>query len=156
MKGSAKVIKALNGLLSWELAAMDQYFIHARMYDDWGLQALYERINHEFDDEKGHASALIERILFLEGTPDMVTRQPIKIGKDVPEMLASDLNVECLVNKELKDAIKLCEQEQDYQSREILEELLADTEVDHTWWLEKQLGLIDKVGLKNYLQSQMS
>ncbi len=156
MKGNDKVIDALNGLLSFELAAMDQYFIHSRMYDDWGLHKLYERINHEFDDEKAHAAALIERILFLEGTPDMVTREPINVGKTVPEMLQSDLDVELAVDAALKEAIKLCEDSQDYVSREILEKLLDDTEVDHTWWLEKQLGLIDKIGLPNYLQSQMS
>jgi bacterioferritin len=155
MKGSTKVIKVLNGLLGWELAAMDQYFIHSRMYDDWGISKLFERIDHEFDDEKGHAAALIERMLFLEGTPDMVTRAEINIGKDVPEMLQSDLNVEYAVARELKAGIKICEEEQDYQSREILEKLLEDTEVDHAWWLEKQLGLIQKIGLQNYIQSQM-
>ncbi|TDG15441.1 bacterioferritin [Seongchinamella unica] len=155
MKGSDKVIAELNGLLAWELGAMDQYFIHAEMYADWGLNKLHERIAHEFEDEKGHAKALIERMLFLEGTPDMVTRPPIQVGKDVPEMLQNDLNVELAVDKALKDAIKVCEAEQDYHSREVLERLLEDTEVDHTWWLEKQLGLIEKVGLPNYLQSQM-
>lgn len=155
MKGSAKIIDALNGLLAWELAAMDQYFIHSRMYDDWGLSKLYERIDHEFDDEKGHAAALIERILFLEGTPDMVSRKTINIGKDVPSMLQSDLDVEYGVDNELKNVIKLCEDEKDYQTREILEKLLEDTEQDHAYWLEKQLGLIDKIGLQNYLQSQM-
>ncbi len=155
MQGNDKVIEALNGLLSFELAAMDQYFIHARMYDDWGLHKLYERIDHEFDDEKAHAAALIERILFLEGTPDMVTREPINVGKTVPDMLQSDLDVELAVDAALKDAIKLCEDVQDYVSRDILQKLLEDTEVDHTWWLEKQLGLIDKVGLQNYLQAQM-
>ncbi len=155
MKGNDKVISALNGLLGWELAAMDQYFIHSRMYDDWGLSKLFERIDHEFDDEKGHAAALIERILFLEGTPDMVTRPTINVGKDVPAMLQSDLDVELAVDKALKDAIKICEDEQDYVSREILEKLIEDTEVDHAWWLEKQLGLIQKIGLQNYIQSQM-
>ena len=155
MQGSDRVIAELNGLLAWELAAMDQYFIHAEMYGDWGLHKLYERISHEFEDEKGHAKALIERMLFLEGMPDMVTRPPLQVGRDVPEMLQNDLNVELAVDKALKDAIKVCEEEQDYHSREVLEKLLEDTEVDHTWWLEKQLGLIDKVGLQNYLQSQM-
>jgi bacterioferritin len=155
MKGNDNVIKALNGLLSFELAAMDQYFIHSRMYDDWGISKLFERIDHEFDDEKGHAAALIERILFLEGTPDMITRAPINIGKTVPEMLQSDLDVEYAVDQALKDAIKICEDAQDYQTRTILEKLLEDTEVDHAWWLEKQLGLIDKIGLQNYIQSQM-
>jgi bacterioferritin len=155
MKGNQRVIDALNSLLALELAAMDQYFIHSRMYDDWGLQKLFERIDHEFDDEKGHAAALIERMLFLEGTPDMTKRDGFQVGTDVPSMLESDLRVEYEVAQRLKDTIKLCEDEQDYQSREILEKLLEDTEVDHAYWLEKQLGLIDKIGLPNYLQSQM-
>lgn len=155
MKGHKSVIKALNDLLSYELAAMDQYFIHSRMYDDWGLHKLHERIAHEFEDEKGHASALIERILFLEGSPDMVTREPIKVGKNVPEMLQSDLYIEIAVGDALKETIKLCESVKDYNTREMLEKLLEDTEVDHRWWLEKQLGLIKLVGLQNYLQSQM-
>lgn len=154
MKGNTKVIAALNKLLANELAAMDQYFIHSRMYQDWGLNKLYERIDHEFDDEKGHASKLIERILFLEGTPDMSTRDPINVGKDVPAMLQSDLDVEYKVAGMLKDTIALCEKEQDYVTREMLETLLDDTEVDHAYWLEKQLGLIKMLGLQNYLQSQ--
>jgi len=155
MKGNQRVIDALNGLLALELAAMDQYFIHSRMYDDWGLQKLFERIDHEFDDEKGHAAALIERMLFLEGTPDMTKRDGFKVGTDVPSMLESDLRVEYEVGDKLKAAIKVCEEEQDYVSREILEKLLDDTEVDHAYWLEKQLGLIKKIGLQNYLQFQM-
>lgn len=155
MKGNQKVIAALNTLLASELAAMDQYFIHSAMYEDWGLNKLHERIAHEFEDEKGHASLLIGRILFLEGTPDMVTRDAINIGSDVPTMLQSDLDIEYGVTKSLKDAIALCEQEQDYQTREILEKLLEDTEEDHAYWLEQQLGLIGKIGLPNYLQSQM-
>jgi bacterioferritin len=155
MKGNEQVIAALNNLLASELAAMDQYFIHSRMYQDWGLNKLYERIDHEFDDEKGHASKLIERILFLEGVPDMKTRDPINIGSDVPSMLKSDLDIEYAVDKTLKEAIALCEQESDYVSREMLEELLDDTEMDHAYWLEQQLGLIERVGLQNYLQAQM-
>ncbi|RWX55501.1 bacterioferritin [Photobacterium chitinilyticum] len=155
MKGNTKIIGTLNSLLAGELTAMDQYFIHSRMYQDWGLEKLYERIDHEFDDEKGHASSLIERILFLEGTPDITKREDLQIGKDVPEMLANDLQLEYSVDKALKAAIKVCEEEQDYQSREILEVMLADTEEDHAYWLEKQLGLIKKIGLQNYLQSQM-
>lgn len=155
MKGNSNVIAALNGLLGSELAAMDQYFLHSRMYDDWGLGKLHERIAHEFDDEKEHASKLIERILFLEGVPDMGSRGAINIGKDVPSMLQSDLDLEYAVAKDLKDAIALCEQEQDYQTREILETLLEDTEEDHAYWLEKQLGLIQRIGLANYQQSMM-
>ncbi len=155
MKGQPDVIAALNRLLASELSAMDQYFTHSEMYRNWGLEKLYERIHHEFDDEKGHATALIERILFLEGTPDLVTRDPIHIGADVPAMLQSDLQLEYDVATALRKVIALCEQHQDYQTREILEKLLDDTEDDHAYWLEKQLRLIDLIGLPNYLQSQM-
>ena len=155
MKGNKKVIDSLNKLLAGELTAMDQYFTHSRMFDDWGLSKLYERIDHEMDDEKGHADALIKRILFLEGTPEIGNRAPLNIGHDVPEMLSNDLDLEKQVVADLREAIALCENEQDYQSREILEVMLADTEEDHAYWLEKQLGLIDKIGLQNYLQSQM-
>ena len=155
MKGKQNVIDALNKLLASELAAMDQYFIHSEMYADWGLNKLYERIAHEFDDEKGHAQKLIQRILFLEGKPDMVTRDKINIGADVPAMLQSDLDIEYAVTNTLKDVIALCEKEQDYVTREMLESLLDDTEMDHAYWLEQQLGLIKKVGLENYIQSQI-
>ena len=156
MQGSQKVIDAMNGLLAAELAAMDQYFVHAEMYEDWGLMKLYARVAHEFDDEKGHATALIKRILFLEGTPDIVTRDPVKIGKDVPGMLRNDLDLEYAVGDSLRDAIRLCEKERDFTTRQILQQLLEDTEMDHAYWLEQQLGLIDKMGLENYLQSQMA
>lgn len=154
MKGTTQIIAELNRLLSFELAAMDQYFIHSEMYADWGLTKLHERIAHEFDDEKGHAKKLIERILFLEGRPDMITRHAINIGQDVPAMLKSDLDVEYAVTIALKDVIALCESEKDYVTRDFLVELLDDTEMDHAYWLEKQLGLINKIGLENYLQSQ--
>jgi len=155
MKGHNKIINTLNELLAGELAAMDQYFIHSRMFDDWGLSKLFERIDHEMDDEKQHADMLIKRILFLEGTPDLSNRSGLNIGKDVPGMLENDLALEKTVITDLKKAIACCEQEHDYQTREILEVMLADTEEDHAYWLEKQLGLIDKIGLQNYLQSQM-
>ena len=155
MKANASIIKALNGLLAYELAAMDQYFIHSEMYADWGLAKLHERIAHEFDDEKGHAKELIARILFLEGKPDMITRDGLNIGSDVASMLQSDLDVENAVAKALKDTIALCEAEKDFVTREILEKLLDDTEKDHAFWLEQQLGLITRIGLQNYLQSQM-
>lgn len=155
MKGNNRIIKELNYLLSFELGAMDQYFIHSEMYADWGLSKLHERIAHEFDDEKGHAQKLIARTLFLEGVPDMITRHPIKIGSDVPSMLQSDLDVEYAVADALRNTIKICEDEKDFVTRDMLVELLDDTEVDHAYWLEKQLGLIKKIGLENYLQSQM-
>lgn len=155
MKGNKKVIEALNQLLGGELTAMDQYFIHSEMYADWGLSKLHERIAHEFDDEKKHAKSLIERILFLEGKPDMVTRPAVNIGTDVKEMLANDLKLEYQVVEDLKKAIALCEKEQDYQTREILRVMLDDTEMDHAYWLEIQLGLIERIGMKNYQQSQL-
>lgn len=155
MQGSNIIIDKLNALLSFELAAMDQYFIHSEMYNDWGLNKLYERISHEFEDEKGHATKLIERILFLEGRPNMVNRDGLSIGEDVPAMLESDLRVEYAVAQALKDTISLCEKEHDYVTRDMLLVLLDDTEMDHAYWLEQQLGLIKRLGLPNYLQSQM-
>ncbi|MGO5000074.1 bacterioferritin [Oceanisphaera sp. W20_SRM_FM3] len=155
MKGNAKVIDALNDLLAGELSSMDQYFIHSRMYEDWGFQKLFERIDHEFDDEKGHASLIIQRILFLGGTPNMVNRAPLNIGKDVLSMLQSDLDLELKVIVDLRNVMALCEQVRDYQTRDMLQVLLDDTENDHTHWLEQQVGLIGKIGLQNYLQSQM-
>ena len=155
MQGKAIIIAELNKLLAGELTAIDQYFIHSRMYQDWGYNKLFERISHESDEEKQHAAWIIERILFLEGTPEMTLREPLNVGKTVPDMLKNDLQLEYNVVKNLKAAIKLCELEQDYQTREMLEKQLDDTEVDHAYWLEKQLRLIDQIGLPNYLQSQM-
>jgi bacterioferritin len=155
MKGKQVIIDGLNALLAYELAAMDQYFIHSQMYQDWGLNKLYERIAHEFDDEKGHATKLIERMLFLEGRPNLINRDGLSIGHDVPSMLESDLRVEQAVGALLKEVIALCEVEQDYVSRDMLLILLDDTEMDHAYWLEQQLGLISRLGLPNYLQSQM-
>jgi bacterioferritin len=155
MQGNQRVMAQLHKLLRGELAARDQYFTHSRMYEDWGLGKLYERINHEMEEETQHADALIKRMLFLEATPDLSQQDGLNIGSDVPSMLHSDLNLEYQVVAALKEAIAVCEAEQDYQTREILEVQLADTEEDHAYWLEKQLGLIDKIGLQNYLQSQM-
>lgn len=153
MKGKKSVIDALNSLLTGELSAADQYFIHSRMYENWGLFALFKRIEHEREEELQHAAKLIQRILFLEGTPDVGTRKGLKIGSTVPEMLASDLAYELSVVDELRRAIALAEKEHDYDTRRILVDLLEETEQDHTLWLEQQLGLIDKMGLKNYQQS---
>lgn len=155
MKGDPKVIEKLNQLLAGELTAMDQYFTHSRMYHDWGFEKLYERIDHEMTEETQHADQLIRRILFLEGTPDLSTRDPLNIGSDVQQMLENDLKLEIEVVTALKEVIAYCESVQDYQTREILEVMLEDTEEDHTYWLEQQLGLIGRIGLQNYLQSQM-
>ncbi|WP_442497441.1 bacterioferritin [Methylobacter sp. sgz302048] len=155
MKSNNQVVDRLNKLLAGELTAMDQYFIHSRMYENWGFNKLYERINHEMQDETGHADALIKRILFLEGMPNLSVRNPLAVGSTVPDMLKNDLALEMQVISALKEAIAYCESVNDYVTREILEGMLEDTEDDHTHWLEKQLGLIDRIGLQNYLQSQM-
>ena len=155
MQGNQKVIDVLNDLLAGELTAMDQYFVHSRIYEDWGLDKLFERISHEMEDETGHADLMIKRILFLQGTPNLAKREPINVGKDVEEMLKNDLALEYSVVKNLKDAIAICETEQDYETRAMLVKQLEDTEEDHTYWLEKQLGLIGRIGLPNYLQAMM-
>ncbi len=155
MQGSQVVIDHLNKQLTLELTSMDQYLAHSKMYDDWGVNKLHEKLSHEYEEELGHAKRLTERILFLEGTPDTASRNPINIGSNVKEMLEFDLAGERIVAASLTKIIGICEQEKDYVSREILEELLDDTEMDHIYWLEQHLGLIDKVGIHNYVQSQM-
>ena len=155
MKGNAKVLAHLQRLLANELAAVDQYFIHSRLYEDWGLYELHTRIDHEREEETTHADLIIKRMLFLEQIPDMTQRDGLQIGSDVPSCLASDLELEIAVDKALKEAIACCEAEQDYQTRQTLLQLLSDTEEDHIWWLEKQLSLIEKIGLSNYMQSKM-
>ena len=155
MKGDKKIIEILNDLLAGELTAVDQYLIHGEMYADMGLNELAEKSIHESDHERQHARALIQRILFLEGKPNLEKREPLKVGKTVPDMLKSDLAVEYKVDGDLKKAIAACEKAQDYVSRDMLQVQLEDTEVDHAYFLEKQLRLIDLVGLPNYLQSQM-
>jgi bacterioferritin len=153
MQGSQKVIHELNVLLTGELSASDQYFIHSRMYENWGFRKLYERLEHEREEELEHASRLIRRILFLGGVPSVAAREPLHIGATVPDMIRNDLDYELRVVKDLRKAIALCEAEQDYDSRRLLVDLLKDTEEDHTHWLEVQQNLIARIGLENYLQS---
>ncbi|MDD2885562.1 MAG: bacterioferritin [Dechloromonas sp.] len=155
MKGDKKIIDILNDLLAGELTAVDQYLIHGEMYADMGLQHLADKALHESDHERQHARALIQRILFLEGKPDLAKRDGLKIGKNVLDMLKSDLAVEYKVVGQLKKAMAACEKAQDYVSRDMLGVQLEDTEMDHAYFLEKQLKLIDLVGLENYQQSQM-
>ncbi|WP_339778985.1 bacterioferritin [uncultured Thalassospira sp.] len=152
MKGSQKVIDILNRQLTAELSAADQYNTHAEMYLDWGLHALYERMHHEKNEELDHAKRLIERILFLEGVPDTASRTPINVGQTVPEMMKNDLDHEYMVIQYLKESIKLSEAEGDYQTRNVLTQLLDDSEEDHAHWLEQQIRLIDMMGLPNYIQ----
>ncbi len=153
MKGIPSVIDRLNKLLTGELTAADQYFIHSRMYQNWGFHKLFERLEHERVEELEHAAKLIQRILFLEGVPDVASRAPLAIGSDVPSMIRNDLAYEVSVVADLKEAIGHCEQVQDYDTRRLLGELLDDTENDHTRWLEQQLFLINAMGLANYAQS---
>ena len=120
MKGNANVLTHLQKLLNSELAARDQYMAHSRMYKDWGLHELYERLNHEMEEETEHADALIERMLFLETQPDFSQQDAVKVGSNVKEMLQNDLDVEYSVGAALKEAIAVCEQEQDYDTREML------------------------------------
>lgn len=156
MKGERRIVASLNSLLAGELTAIDQYFIHSEMLANWGLHRLAERLRHEVEDERGHARALIARMLFLEGVPDMSSRAALAVGADVPHILQNDLTLELEVVKALRIAIAECERLHDYVTREMLEQLLEDTEEDHAHWLEQQLGLVRMVGLENYLQSQMS
>ena len=155
MKGDKKIIDILNSLLAGELTAVDQYLIHGEMYADMGFGQLAEKALHESDHERQHARALIQRILFLEGTPNLAKRDALKIGKNVPDMLKSDLALEYKVVGDLKKAMAACEKAQDYVSRDMLGIQLEDTEMDHAYYLEKQLKLIELIGLQNYQQSQM-
>ena len=155
MKGDKKIIEILNDLLAGELSATDQYLIHGEMYADMGLSALAEHSLHESLHEREHGRALIQRILFLEGKPNLAKRDGLNIGKDVKAMLESDLALEYNVVKHLKSAIEACEKAEDFVTREMLVAQLDDTEMDHAYWLEKQLNLIKLVGMENYCQSQM-
>lgn len=155
MQGNQAVIDYLNMLLGGELAARDQYFVHSRMYEDWGLPRLYTRIDHEMQEEATHADAILKRLLFLGAKPNMRS-DVVQIGQDVVDALQIDLALEYAVRERLAKGIALCEQHGDYVTRDILLAQMKDTEEDHTLWLEQQLGLINKIGLPNYLQSQMS
>jgi bacterioferritin len=154
MQGQPEVIECLIELLRGELAARDQYFIHSRQYEDQGLLRLFERIGHEMEEETQHADAILRRILFLGGRPDMRPHE-FTPGETVEEMLRKDLATEYRVRDSLRSAMALCERHSDFNSRDLLLAQLRDTEEDHAYWLEKQLGLIEKIGLPNYLQRKM-
>ncbi|MFK7828177.1 MAG: bacterioferritin [Congregibacter sp.] len=154
MKGDPKVIEHLNRILANELVAINQYFLHAKMYKDWGLQELADHEYHESIDEMKHADKLVERILFLEGLPNLQDLGKLMIGENTQEMLQSDLNLEHTAHADLKAAASYCESVGDYVSRD-LAVFILEAEEEHIDWLETQLGLIDRVGLQNYMQTAM-
>jgi bacterioferritin len=153
MKGDPKVISILNKVLGNELVAINQYFLHSRMYKDWGLKKLASKEYEESIDEMKHADKLIERILFLEGLPNLQDLGKLMIGENVEEMINCDLKLELQAIPDLRDGIQYCEQVRDYVSRDLLDYIL-ESEEDHVDWLETQLGLIQQMGLQNYVQSQ--
>lgn len=155
MKGDAQLIDHLNELLAHELGSSELYLAQSQFLRDWGYEKLYARIRHESDDERGHAERLIERIIFLEGTPKMFTRPPMELGSSPKEMLELDLQYEKDIAKTLNDIIAEASTKLDAVTRQILDDLLKDTEEDHIHWLESQLKLIEHVGLEKFLAEQI-
>jgi len=154
MKGDKKVIKHLNKVLANELTAINQYFLHAKMFSNWGLNKLYEKEHHESIDEMKHADRLIERILFLEGLPNLQELGKLRIGEHTREILECDLALELEALPDLREAIVYAEQVGDFVSRELFEGILASEE-EHVDWIETQLGLIVRIGEENYQQSMI-
>ena len=155
MKGDPKVIQCLNDVLTAELTAINQYFLHARMCKSWGYEKLGNHIYKESIDEMKHAQSLIDRILFLEGLPNVQKLGTLHIGETVEEQLKSDLQLEMVAVPRLKDGIAACQAAQDHTSRELLEHIL-ESEESHIDWIESQLTIIKDVGIQNYLATQIS
>lgn len=154
MKGDQKVINALNEILLGELTAINQYFLHARMCKDWGYERIAEKVYKESIEEMKHAQDLTDRILFLDGLPNLQKLGKLNIGETIPEQYEADLKLEMEARDNLKSAIKTCFDSPDHVSRELLEHILTDEE-EHIDWLEAQLGLIKEVGTEAYLAEQI-
>lgn len=154
MKGDKKVIEHLNKILQNELTAINQYFLHARMYKNWGFHKLNEYEYHESIDEMKHADLLIERILFLDGLPNLQQLGKLRIGEHTEEMLKCDLELEMDGLPDLKDAVEYCESIRDYVSRDLFQNIL-ESEEEHVDWLEEQFDRINGIGIQNYLQEMM-
>lgn len=155
MKGDKDVIKHLNKVLKNELTAINQYFLHSRMLKDWGMEKLAEHEYEESVDEMKHADKIVQRVLFLEGLPNLQDLGKLMIGENIQEMLECDLKLEHQAIPDLRSGIAYCEKAQDYVTREIFTDILASEE-EHVDWLETNLQLIKKMGLENYIQSQTS
>ena len=154
MKGTAEIVRLLNDQLRGELTAINQYFLHASMYRNWGFERLYKKMYDESIEEMKHADALIARILFLEGTPTMSDALKIAIGRSTKEMLENDLKLESEGLPELRQGIALCLEKGDNVTRDLLEKIMVDSEA-HVHWLESQLALIKQVGVENYCAQQI-
>ncbi|MDH2436286.1 bacterioferritin [Pokkaliibacter plantistimulans] len=154
MKGDPKMIEHLNKVLGNELIAINQYFLHAKMYKNWGVKKLADHEYHESIDEMKHADRLTDRILFLEGIPNLQDLGKLLIGENVKEMLECDLRLELIAHQDLREGIAYAEGIRDYVSRDLLQDIL-DSEEEHIDWLETELGLIDQMGMQNYIQSKV-
>ncbi|MBC6440362.1 MAG: bacterioferritin [Rhodospirillales bacterium] len=155
MDGDKDIIKHLNGVLKNELTAINQYFLHSRMLEDWGFDCLAQKLYRESIEEMEHADALIKRILLIKGLPNLQDLGRLRIGESIEEIMTCDLALEQEAIPQLREAIALCEQKSDYVSRSLLVSILDDEE-EHEDWIETQIGLIEKMGIQNYTQSQMS